>query len=87
MFVPKVSDALQHCKVKFKSVDATELSAREWEQFSKLKAFAPTAQFVLREHHAQCERGEPLMKRGVIVKFQVENLTFKREFALTPVQS
>jgi hypothetical protein len=75
--------AEQPCKVKFQSVDATELTAGEWEQFSRLQAAVPGATFQLREHRAQCETAvEPKIRRGAIVKFAMGQLTFKREFAL-----
>ena len=72
------------CSPKFQSVDATELTADEWEQFARIKSTVPGAQFQLREHRAQCESAsEPQVRRGVIVKFTLGQLTFKREFALT----
>ena len=74
------------CKVKFKSVEAASLTADEWEQFSKIKALAPEATFQLREHSAECVTAfAAKIRRGVIVKFAVDSLTFKREFALTEV--
>jgi hypothetical protein len=74
------------CDPKFQSVDATELTADEWEQFARIKSALPGAQFQLREHRAQCKSAEnPEMRRGVIVKFTMGQLTFKREFALTTV--
>ena len=74
---------METCEVKFQSVDASELTAEEWEQFAKIKATVPNAQFQVREHRAQCvSTTEPVVKRGVIVKFTLGNLTFKREFAV-----
>lgn len=71
------------CEVKFKSFDATELTADEWERYSAIRVAIPDAQFQLREHQAHCESLEtPVIKRGVIVKRTVERLAFKREFAL-----
>jgi hypothetical protein len=71
------------CKPKFESVDATELTAEEWDRLSAIQAVVPDGQFQLREHRARCKsRVEPLMRRGVIVKRTVGSLTFKREFAL-----
>jgi hypothetical protein len=74
----------QTCSPKFQSVDAAELTADEWEQFAAIKTAVEGAQFQLREHRAQCESAtEAQMRRGVIVKFSLGQLTFKREFALT----
>lgn len=76
--------AEQPCKVKFQSVDAVELTAQEWEQFSKIRKVASQATFQLREHRAQCQIGfGPKIRRGVIVKMPLGQLIFKREFALT----
>ena len=45
---------------------------------------APDATLQLREHRAKCASAvEPMIRRGVIVKFTVDRLTFKREFALS----
>jgi hypothetical protein len=72
------------CDIKFRSVDATELSAEEWDQYAKIRAAVPGATFQLREHSAKCKSAsEPQVKRGVIVKFSMWQLGFKREFALT----
>lgn len=71
------------CKVKFQSVDAVELTAQEWDQFSKIRKMAPVATFQLREHRAQCQIAPPQIRRGVIVKFSLGNLNFKRELALS----
>lgn len=72
------------CKVKFQSVDAVELTADEWDRYSKIRAGVPNANFQLREHRAECQIGfGPEMRRGVIVKMSLGKLTFKREFALT----
>ena len=38
--------------VKFQSVDTVELTAEEWEQYSKVRAAVPRATFQLREHRA-----------------------------------
>jgi hypothetical protein len=71
------------CGLKFQSVDATELDADEWGRFSQIKAAVPEAQFQLREHRALCRsKNITAVKRGVIVKRSVDQLTFKREFAL-----
>jgi hypothetical protein len=71
------------CKVKFQSVDATELTADEWDTYSKIRAVIHNATFQLREHRAQCNHTvEWLVRRGVIVKFSLGQLTWKREFAL-----
>jgi hypothetical protein len=71
------------CKVKFQSVDATELTAEEWEGYSRIQAAVPDATFQLREHRAQCVTAfDPKIRRGVIVKFTMGQLSFKREFAL-----
>jgi hypothetical protein len=72
------------CDPKFQSVDATEVTADEWDQFAKLRAVVPGATFQFREHRAKCQSAvEPEIRRGVIVKFSLGQLTFKREFALT----
>jgi hypothetical protein len=72
--------------VKFQSVDTVELTAEEWEQYSKIRAAVPRATFQLREHRAACQAAcDPQMRRGVIVKVSLGNLSFKREFALTKV--
>jgi hypothetical protein len=72
-----------HCDVVFQSVDATELTAEEWEQFARIKATAPNGQFQFREHRAKCaSAAEWEIRRGVIVKFALNALTFKREYAL-----
>lgn len=48
-----------------------------------IKRCLPLATFHLREHKADCMSFVPaVVRRGVIVKFAVDNLTFKREFAL-----
>jgi hypothetical protein len=71
------------CNVKFQSVDATELTADEWDQLSNIQAAIPGATFQLREHRAQCvAAASPQVRRGVIVKFLLGQLGFKREFAL-----
>jgi hypothetical protein len=74
------------CNPKFQSVDAIELTADEWEQFAKVQAVVPGAAFQFREHRASCQSSpEPqIVRRGVIVKFLLGPLTFKREFGLTP---
>jgi len=77
----------QPCKIKFRSADAIELTAEEWNQFANIKALVPGASFQLRQHHAQCRSGHEEMKRGVIVKFVLGQLSFKRQYALTGVQS
>jgi hypothetical protein len=70
--------------VKFQSVDTVELTAEEWEQYSKIRAAVPRATFQLREHRAACQAAcDPQIRRGVIVKVSMGNLSFKREFALT----
>jgi hypothetical protein len=75
------------CDVKFQSVDATELTADEWEEFSRIKSHLPGAQFQLREHRAQCASvTEAQVRRGVIVKFTMGQLAFKREFVLTQIE-
>lgn len=72
------------CEPKFQSVDAAELTADEWDQFAKIKGAAPAATFQFREHRAKCVTAtQPKIRRGVIVKFTLGQLTFKREFALT----
>jgi hypothetical protein len=72
--------------VKFQSVDTVELTAEEWEQYSKIRAAVPRATFQLREHRAACQAAcDPQIRRGVIVKVSLGNLSFKREFALTEV--
>ena len=74
----------ERCKLQFQSVDASELTADEWGRLAQIRAAAPDATFQLREHRAKCaSSAEPVIRRGVIVKFIVDNLTFKREFALT----
>ena len=74
------------CEVKFKSFDATVLSAEEWDRYTHIRDAVPDAQFQLREHQAACHSVEnPLIRRGVIVKRTVGWLTYKREYALTPV--
>lgn len=71
------------CKPTFKATDATELSAKEWETFAAVKKCVPLATFQLREHRAACAAFVPAeVRRGVIVKFDVDNLKFKREFGL-----
>jgi len=71
------------CGLKFQSVDATQLTAEEWDQLSAIRAAVPDAQFQIREHRAKCKsRSETEVKRGVIVKRQVDQLTFRREYAL-----
>lgn len=76
------------CKPKFKSVDATELTAEEWDRLSQIKALVPNATFQLREHQADCMAFvPPMIRRGVIVKIAVDNLRFKREFALYETSS
>jgi len=71
------------CKPTYKSADATELSATEWERFTAIKKCVPLATFQLREHSAACMAFVPtVVRRGVIVKFAVDSLKFKREFAL-----
>ena len=71
------------CDIKFQSVDATELTADEWDQLSQIQAVVPDATFQLREHRAACFNvvGQKV-RRGVIVKFTLGELGFKREFAL-----
>ena len=64
-----------------------DLTAEEWDQFAKIKNRVCDAQFQLREHWAECESDFPKMRRGVIVKFVVGHLAFKREFALTGVEA
>src|SRR5688572_28523377 len=49
------------CKVKFQSVDALELTAEEWDHYSKIREAVPHATFQLREHRAQCLSAAPLM--------------------------
>ena len=72
--------------VKFQSVDTVELTAEEWEQYSKIRAAVPRATFQLREHRAACQAAcDPQIRRGVIVKVSLGSLSFKREFALTEV--
>jgi hypothetical protein len=71
------------CEIKFQSIDATELTADEWERFSEIQAAAPDATFQFREHRARCATAAaPIVRRGVIVKFTMGELGFKREFAL-----
>ena len=71
------------CDIKFRSVDATTLTAQEWEQLAKIRSAVPDATFQLREHTARCASDDkPQLRRGVIVKLAFERLTFKREFAL-----
>jgi hypothetical protein len=71
------------CEPKFQSLDATELTADEWDQFCQIKAAVPGAMFQLREHRAQCRKASaPEIRRGVIVKFPEGQLNFRREFAL-----
>jgi len=71
------------CEPKFQSLDATELTADEWDDLSRIKEAAPGATFQLREHRATCKsHANPEVRRGVIVKFTLGQLTFKREFAL-----
>lgn len=71
------------CGLKFQSVDATDLTADQWDTYSAIRSVVPDAQFQLREHRAKCRsRSETEMKRGVIVKRTVGSLTFKREYAL-----
>jgi len=73
----------QFCKPTFKSTDATELAAAEWETLAAIKKCVPLATFQLREHRAAClSELSPSVRRGVIVKFDVDNLKFKREFGL-----
>jgi hypothetical protein len=72
------------CELKFTTIDAEELTAEEWEQLTRIKSVVPAAQFQLREHRAQCETvKEPVIRRGVIVKFTLGRLPFRREYALT----
>jgi hypothetical protein len=71
------------CTPKFRSVDASELTADEWERFKAIRAQVPDATFQLREHQAKCASAtRTKVKRGVIVKRTLDRLTFKREFAL-----
>ena len=45
--------------MKFQSVDASELTADEWEKFAEIQAAVPGATLQLREHRAQtklCDR-------------------------------
>jgi hypothetical protein len=72
------------CDRKYQSVDATELTSDEWDSLTAIKAKVPGAEFQLREHRAQCQSAtETLIRRGVIVKFKLGELGFKREFLLT----
>jgi hypothetical protein len=72
------------CEPKFQSFDATELTADEWEQFARIKSAVPGGTFQFREHRAKCATApEPEIRRGVIVKFTLGQLIFKREFAVT----
>lgn len=79
-----VCKCMDQCEVKFKSLDAAELSAEEWEQFAQIKAAAPDAEFRIREHRAECDSlEEPEIRRAVVVKFNLGSVPFKRQFALT----
>lgn len=82
------------CDLKYQASDATELTASEWEQLSLVKkVFDKTAkdagasvEYQYREHSAKCVTApEALIRRGVIVKITLDQLTFKRELALTVV--
>jgi hypothetical protein len=82
------------CEPKFQASDATELTASEWEQLSIVKKFfdriateaGASVEYQYREHSAKCVTApEPVIRRGVIVKFTLDQLTFKNEFALTGV--
>lgn len=74
------------CKIKFKSLDATELTAAEFDRFEEIQAKVGDpgpmwVEFQLREHTAECQH-RTVMRRGVIVKFAQGSLRFKREFLL-----
>jgi hypothetical protein len=75
----------EHCKIKFQAVDGRQLTAEEWDQYAAIQAVATGATLQVREHTAECESGYTEMKRGVIVKFTLGPVTFKREYALTGV--
>lgn len=77
----------KQCKPRFESKDATELGPDEWQCYEQIRAKVPGAKFQFRVHEAECDIVEAEQRYGVIVKMSVDGLGFRREYALTAVNS